>query len=82
VEAKLPPKCANIIIDLRRVEFMDSHGVGFFASLLKKTHNNKGCLIFVGAAAQPAAVLNMVGFNSPHVTYCDNIQQARAMLLL
>ena len=58
INAKLPADCSRIIIDLGKVEFLDSHGVGFFVSLLKKVHGKKGRLIFAGASNQPASVLN------------------------
>ena len=80
VNTKLPEQCRQIIIDLEKTEFLDSHGVGFFVSLLKKVHSHKGRLIFSGAIDQPASVLNMVGFNGSLVTYCDNIQKAVASL--
>ena len=70
----------SYLIDLSGVEFLDSHGVGFFVSLLKKIHGRKGLLIFSGARDQPASVLNMVGFNSTLVTYCDSLLQARTLL--
>jgi anti-anti-sigma factor len=80
IKAKLPAECALIIIDLEKVEFLDSHGIGFLVSLLKRVHSKKGRLIFAGAQNQPASVLNMVGFNSKLVTYCDNMQHAEALL--
>jgi len=79
VNAKLPPDCTQIIIDLEKVGFLDSHGIGFFVSLLKKVHAAKGRLIFVCARNQPASVLEMVGFNSSLVTYCDTLEQARKL---
>ena len=80
IAAKIPTYCANIVIDLANVEFLDSHGIGFFVSLLKRAHAQKGRLIFVGAAAQPASVLNMVGFSSSLITYCENVEQAETAL--
>jgi anti-sigma B factor antagonist len=80
---QIPQDCRHIILDLSAVEFLDSHGVGLFVSLLKRTHANKGRLYFAGADAQPAAVLKMVGFsNGDLVSYCatkeEAIQQAKA----
>ena len=80
IDAKIPSNCPNIIIDLEKVEFLDSHGVGLFASLLKKVHHNNGLLVFAGATAQPISVLNIVGFNGSLVTYCENLQHACALL--
>ncbi len=80
INAKIPAECVNLVIDLENVEFLDSHGVGFFVSLLKKMHARKGRLVFVGATAQPASVLNMVGFSSSLITYCDSMDQASAFL--
>lgn len=77
---KISADCTNIIIDLTRVDFLDSHGVGFFVSLLKRAHASKGRLFFVGAGGQPAAVLNMVGFNEILVHYCTTMEQAEALL--
>lgn len=76
VSEKLSKDCPAIIVDLTRVDFIDSHGVGFFVSLLKKVHSRRGRLIFVGAIDQPASVLNMVGFNTALVTYCDDMQKS------
>lgn len=80
IDAEISADCPNIIIDLEKVEFLDSHGVGFFASLLKKIHRNNGQLIFAGATDQPASVLNIVGFNGSLVTYCKDLQHACALL--
>ncbi|MFH1159154.1 MAG: STAS domain-containing protein [Pseudomonadota bacterium] len=80
IDAEIPAGCPNIIIDLEKVEFLDSHGVGLFASLLKKVHGNNGLLVFAGASAQPASVLNIVGFNGSLVTYCEDLQHACALL--
>ncbi|MCK5556463.1 MAG: STAS domain-containing protein [Alphaproteobacteria bacterium] len=80
IDAKIPADCPNIIIDLEKVEFLDSHGIGLFASLLKKVHHNNGQLIFAGATAQPASVLDIVGFNGSLVTYCEDLQQACSLL--
>lgn len=77
--AKLAPNCVNLIIDLSRVDFLDSHGVGFFVSLLKKVHAGKGKMVLVGAAGQPVSVLNMVGFSSALITYCESMGQATAL---
>ncbi|MBU6475652.1 MAG: STAS domain-containing protein [Alphaproteobacteria bacterium] len=79
IAAKIPEDCRNVIVDLAKVEFLDSHGVGMFVSLLKKAHKNGGRLFFIAAEGQPAAVLNIVGFNSTLVTYCQTLQQARAL---
>lgn len=81
VQAELPESCRNIIVDLSDVEFLDSHGVGFFASLLKKAHGRKGRLFFVAADGQPAAVLKMVGFSGDNVTYCETTAEAEQILL-
>jgi anti-sigma B factor antagonist len=79
LQEKIPANCVNLVIDLQRVEFLDSHGVGLFVSLLKRVHGNRGHLIFAGTGGQPAAVLHMVGFNGPLVTYCDTAAQACAL---
>lgn len=76
IRDKLPDACRHIIVDLANVEFLDSHGVGFFASLLKKAHANKGILIFVAADGQPASVLKMVGFSGNAIRYCSTQQEA------
>ena len=76
VAVRLPPDCANIIIDLEKVEFLDSHGIGFFVSLLKKVYNNKGKLFLAGATAQPASVLDMVGFGGALIIHCEDAEKA------
>ena len=73
---KIPPNCGNIVIDMQHVDFLDSHGVGFFVSLMKRANRNGGQICFASAEGQPASVLNMVGFNSQLVTYCKNTQEA------
>lgn len=80
LQEKIPAGCKNIIIDLRDVNFLDSHGVGLFVSLLKQTHRNKGRVVFAGAGGQPASVLQMVGFNGALVTYCPTIDEAEIQL--
>jgi anti-sigma B factor antagonist len=80
INARLSADCSHLIINLDKVEFLDSHGVGLFVSLLKRIHSKKGLMIFAGARDQPASVLNMVGFNSKLVTYCDSQQQAEDLL--
>lgn len=74
--AQLPVSCRNIIIDLSDVAFLDSHGVGLFAHLLKLCHRQQGRFFIAGVEGQPASVLRMVGFNDSLATYCQNVQQA------
>jgi anti-sigma B factor antagonist len=76
----VPVTCANIVIDLAGVEFLDSHGVGLFVSLLKRAHMNKGKLYFAGAGGQPASVLNMVGFSGNSIIYCKTASEAESLL--
>lgn len=76
LQAQLPDTCANIIVDLQRVDFLDSHGVGLFVSLLKRCHRNHGRLFVAGATGQPASVLKMVGLNASLVTYCSSRDEA------
>lgn len=76
----VPETAANIIVDLSKVEFLDSHGVGMLVSLLKRSHKNSGKTFFAGAAPQPLSVLKMVGFNSDIVTYAPNAQEALDLL--
>lgn len=65
----------NYVIDLAKVRFLDSTGVGLFAFMLKNTNRYEGKMIFVGAEGQPRAVLGMVGFDELSL-YRDNIEQA------
>tara|TARA_B100001971_G_C18118632_1_gene498189 strand:- start:44 stop:409 length:366 start_codon:yes stop_codon:yes gene_type:complete len=62
----------NILVDLSSVPFVDSHGVGFFASLLKCAHSKGGILAFSGVQEQPKSVLDMVGFNDELVKFFDD----------
>ena len=71
-----PGRTAHIIVDLQRVAFLDSHGVGLFVSLLKRCHRNQGRLFVAGATGQPASVLKMVGLNASLVTYCNSGDEA------
>ncbi len=80
VNAELPEGCTQLIIDLENVDFLDSHGVGFFVSLLKRVNAKLGKFFFSGAKDQPASVLSMVGFNSSIVTYCENVEQAKEII--
>ena len=59
----VPDKFNKIVVYLSRVEYLDSTGVGLFASLLKKAHENGKKLVFVGARGQPRAVLDIIGFD-------------------
>ena len=79
IQNGLPSDCARLIIDLEKVDFLDSHGVGMFVSLLKKVHHNQGKLYIAGTEGQPASVLQMVGFNGPLVRYCANANEAREL---
>lgn len=74
---KIPSQAKNFIIDLKNVNFIDSHGVGFFVSLLKQAHKNNGRLFFTGANGQPASILEMVGFTGHLVGYADSEAEAR-----
>lgn len=80
VLSSVPETAANIIIDLTKVEFLDSHGVGMLVSLLKRSHKNNGKTFFAGAAPQPLSVLKMVGFNNTIVTYTQNAQEAISLI--
>lgn len=80
IKDQMPETARSIVADLQNVDFLDSHGVGLFVSLLKKAHARGGRLVFVGACDQPASVLGMVGFNNDLVTYCDDLQRAQSVL--
>ena len=80
VQAQVPATCANFVVDLTGVDFLDSHGVGLFVSLLKRAHLNRGRVIIAGAEGQPSSVLQMVGFNGDLVAYCKNTEDAKAFL--
>lgn len=80
LQQALSVDAARIIVDLSKVEFLDSHGVGLFVSLLKRAHMNRGRLILAGADGQPAAVLLMVGFNGELVSYCKTVAEAQQLL--
>lgn len=73
----VPDTCANFVLDLAGVDFLDSHGVGLFVSLLKRAHRNRGRVVIAGAEGQPASVLHMVGFNGALIAYCNNIGEAK-----
>lgn len=75
---RLSDTCRHIVVDLREVGFLDSHGVGLFVSLLKLAHKNNGRIVFAAAKGQPSSVLQMVGFNGGLVSYCHDIEEACA----
>ena len=79
LQQQLSVDAAHIIVDLEKVEFLDSHGVGLFVSLLKRAHMNRGRLVLSGAEGQPAAVLLMVGFNGELVSYCKTVAEAKKL---
>lgn len=78
--AQIQPQCRFVVIDLHQVAFIDSHGVGLFVSLLKKTQQNGGRLFIAAADGQPASVLRMVGLNNVLVTYCLSKEDAIAQI--
>lgn len=78
LQKRLPDTSGHIVVDLREVGFLDSHGVGLFVSLLKMAHKNNGRIIFAAAKGQPSSVLQMVGFNGGMVSYCASIEEACA----
>ena len=80
LQQQLPASAGNIVVDLEKVEFLDSHGVGLFVSLLKRAHHNNGRLVLASAAGQPASVLQMVGFNGELVSYCLTLEDAKKAL--
>ena len=44
IDQKLSSSCTKLIIDLEDTEFLDSHGIGFFVSLLRLCTQKKGRL--------------------------------------
>lgn len=80
LQSQIPAQSRNIIIDLKDVSFLDSHGVGLFVSLLKQAHKNGGKVYLAAATGQPASVLRMVGFNGTLVTYCPNVNDVYVQL--
>ncbi len=80
VQSQVPASCANFVVDLSGVDFLDSHGVGLFVSLLKRAHLNRGKVVIAGAEGQPSSVLQMVGFNGALVAYCKTAEDAKAYL--
>ncbi|MDY0008124.1 MAG: STAS domain-containing protein [Bdellovibrionales bacterium] len=79
LQRQLPDYSANLIVDMREVGFLDSHGIGLFVSLLKQAHKNKGRMAFANTKGQPASVLKMVGFNGGLVSYCPTLNDALAL---
>lgn len=75
---KLGDRQSDIVIDMRKVDFLDSHGVGLFVSLLKRASKGGGKLYIAGSEGQPASVLQMVGLNEKLVTHCTSVQEANA----
>ncbi len=80
LQQNVPAAVKNFIVDLSAADFLDSHGVGLFVSLLKRAHANRGHIIFAGACAQPLSVLQMVGFNGELVQYFESVQAAEQFL--
>jgi anti-anti-sigma factor len=80
IQKLVPIDASNLIVDLKHVKFIDSHGIGFFVSLLKRAHKNDGHLFFVAAAGQPASVLEMVGFTSQYVSYAEDVATAEKQI--
>lgn len=78
LQNRIPDTSRHIIVDLREVGFLDSHGVGLFVSLLKMAHKNNGRIVFAAAKGQPSSVLQMVGFSGGIVSYCQSIEEACA----
>lgn len=76
---QIPASCTGLVVDLRQVAFIDSHAVGLFAGMLRRVHDNKGRLVFTGAQGQPAALLRMVGFDTPSVSFCDEMADAQTL---
>ena len=80
LQQQVPPTAVNFIVDLTAADFLDSHGVGLFVTLLKRAHANRGHIIFAGAGGQPLSVLQMVGFNGELVQYVDSLAAAEQFL--
>ncbi|HYD18127.1 MAG TPA: STAS domain-containing protein [Patescibacteria group bacterium] len=80
LQQEAPPSCVNFVVDLSEADFLDSHGVGLFVSLLKRAHANRGRIVFAGATGQPESVLQMVGFNGELVTYVESLAAAEELL--
>ena len=76
LQSSVPVTCPNFVVDLAQVDFLDSHGVGFFVTLLKRAHQNRGKVVIAGADGQPSSVLQMVGFNGALIAYCNNMADA------
>ncbi len=80
LQQQVPATTTHFMVDLTRADFLDSHGVGLFVTLLKRAHANRGHIIFAGAAGQPLSVLQMVGFNGDLVHYFESMAAAEAFL--
>lgn len=80
LQTGIPEFCPNIMLDLSKVDFLDSHGVGLFVSLLKRAHKNHGHLYIAASDGQPSAVLGMVGFNGTLVRYFGSAEEATAAI--
>ena len=82
LQSQLDAGCSHLIVDLKQVSFIDSHGVGLFVTLLKRTHQSRGRFVIAGADGQPAAVLRMVGLDDTLATYCSDKEAAIALLAM
>ncbi len=81
LDERIPENQGYFILDMSKVEFLDSHGVGMFVNLLKRAHKHNGRLVIAGVTGQPASVLQMVGFNNHVVSYVESVDQAKRMLV-
>ncbi len=76
IQQEINDDIQSFIINMSQVPFVDSHGVGLFASLLKNAYARNGVLSFSGVEGQPESLLKLVGFNDKLVNYYKNTEEA------
>lgn len=67
----------RIVVNLSKVDFMDSTGLGVLVGGLKRVKEREGTLALAGAHGTVLRVLNVTGLNSVFALH-DTVEQATA----
>ena len=63
--------CRRIVVDLRRVAFLDSTGLGVLVGALKRARDEDGDLVLVGAQRPVRRVLSVTGLDKIFTLYTE-----------
>lgn len=79
ISESLRKETPYLLMDMSKIRFMTSAGVGVLIRLLTRVRNLNGAMSLYGGSDRNRAILKVVGIK-PLVNVCDTVEQSRDSL--